>query len=101
MEINNWHDWLRLAAFFVSLYSFAMLVYRYQTGGGKNWNVKTKDYWFALVMWSLSGCAFTIQGIALDRPFTPGFVFLIAAILVTGKGIRRKGDWGAHAHTSP
>lgn len=95
--LDEWHDYVRAFAFFVSLYCLVFLVLRYFQTDGKNWNVKTKDYWFALVMWTLSGCVFTIQGITLDRPFTPGFVFLTAAILVTGKGIRRKGEWGTRA----
>lgn len=98
MDFSSWTNWVRLFCFFVSAYSFVFLLVRYRAGGGREWNVKTKDYWFALVMWSLSGCVFTIQGIVLNRPLTPGFVFLIAAILVTGKGLSRKGDWGARAN---
>ena len=92
--INDWHDVVRVVAFFVSLFSLAKLIIRYQQSRNE-WNVKTKDYWFALLMWSLAGCVFTVQGITLDYPFTPGFVFLTAAILVTGKGLHQKGTWGS------
>lgn len=91
--VNDWHDFVRVLAFFISVFCLVKLGIRYQQAG-RNWNVKTKDYWFALVMWSLAGCVFTVQGVVLDRPFTPGFVFLTAAILVTGKGLARKGSWG-------
>lgn len=91
--LNEWHDWVRVFAFFISLLCLAKLVVRYRQQSD-GWNVKTKDYWFALTMWSLAGCVFTVQGITLDRPFTPGFVFMTSAILVTGKGLYRKGAWG-------
>ena len=92
--INEWHDVVRVVAFFVSLFCLVKLVIRYRKDH-REWNVKTNDYWFAMVMWSLAGCVFTVQGIALDRPFTPGFVFMTAAILVSGKGLSRKGVWGS------
>lgn len=94
MEPIQWYDIVRILAFFVSLYCLVTLLVRYRQGN-VTWNTKTKDYWFALMMWSLSGCVFTVQGLVLDRPFTPGFVFLTAAILVTGKGLSRKGIWGS------
>lgn len=93
-SINDWHDILRTLAFFVSIYCVIVLAIHYKRDG-RNWNVKTKDYWFALMMWSLAGCVFAGQGVVLDRPFTPGFVFLTAAVLVTGKGLARKGPWGS------
>lgn len=96
MSFNDWHDFVRVVAFFVSLYAFVVLLSRYFRDGN-DWNSKTMDYWYALTMWSLAGCVFTVQGVALDRPFTPGFVFLTAAILVTGKGLNQKGDWGNRA----
>ena len=92
--INEWHDIVRVVAFFVSLFCLVRLVIRYRKSHGE-WNVKTNDYWFAMLMWSLAGCVFTVQGIVLDRPFTPGFVFMTAAILVSGKGLSRKGSWGS------
>lgn len=92
--INDWHDAVRAIAFFVSLYCLVKLIVRYKQNES-SWNVKTKDYWFAMVMWSLAGCVFAAQGIALDRPFTPGFVFMSAAILVSGKAMFRKGSWGS------
>jgi hypothetical protein len=89
----DWHDFVRGVGFCVSIFCVAVLLIRWRQKSA-GWNEKTKDYWYALLMWSLAGCVFTVQGIVLDRPFTPGFVFLIAAILVTGKGLHQKGDWG-------
>lgn len=93
---NDWHDLVRVLAFFISVYCVVILLLRWKRDS-KDWNVKTRDYWYALFMWSLAGCVFTVQGVALDRPFTPGFVFLTAAVLVTGKGLHRKGEWGSRA----
>lgn len=93
---DQWHDFLRVVIFAVSLYSVVYLLRRFPQSG-QSWNPKTKDYWFALLMWSIAGCAFTIQGVILDRPFTPATVFLSAAVLVTGRGLHRKGGWGPNA----
>lgn len=94
--LDDWYDVVRFVAFFVSLYSAGCLLVKYHRHH-KTWNTKTKDYWFALLMWSFAGAEFCIQGIGLDRPFTPATVFLVAAILVTGKGVHQKGDWGNNA----
>ena len=93
---NELLDFLRLLLFFVGAYSLTILLVRYRNGG-KDWNVKTKDHWFGLVMWSLAGCVFSLQGVALDRPLTVGFVFLTAAVLATGKAVHKNGDWGSNA----
>lgn len=91
--IDDWHDLVRIVALCISLYCVFTLVRRY-IANHTGWNEKTLDYWYALTMWSLAGCVFCVQGILLDRPFTAGFVFLTAAILVTGKGLHQKGTWG-------
>lgn len=91
--LNNWHDLVRIVAFLVSIYSVVTLCSRWRKNH-KDWNEKTLDYWYGLTMWSLAGCVFTVQGILLDRPFTAGFVFMTAAIFVTGRGLHRQGPWG-------
>lgn len=94
--LNGWLDYIRVLGFFVSLYSFVALLGRWKRHH-KNWNVKTADIWYGLTMWTFSGCVFTAQAIYYHRPFTPGFVFLMAAIFVTGKGVHRRGEWGSNA----
>ena len=94
--VDSWTDVLRVLVLFVSVYCVVLLLIRHQQEALR-WNVKTKDLWYALLMWSLAGCVFAVQGIALDRPFTPATVFLTAAVLVTGKGVHRKGRWGGDA----
>lgn len=90
---NDLIDVLRVITFLVSVYSATTLLIRYKQNHHA-WNTKTKDYWYALFMWSLAGAEFCIQGIALDRPLTPATVFMIAAVLVTGKGVHNKSGWG-------
>lgn len=94
---DDFLDWFRILLFGLSVFSAVTLVLRYRRGGA-NWNVKTKDYWYSALMWSLAGCVFTVQGIALNRPLTPATVFMTAAILVTAKAVVRKGDWGSNAN---
>ena len=91
--LNDWHDYLRVVVFFVSLYSLYKLI-RIRRREGVAWNTKTNDYWFAMLMWVLAGHALTLQGFLLDRPFTPAFAFLSAAVLTTAKGLHQKGAWG-------
>lgn len=91
--IDSFTDVARVITFCVSLYCVGLLIHRYRTRH-MLWNKKTLDYWYALFMWSVSGCVFTVQGIVLDRPLTPATVCLIAAVLVTGKGLHQSGPWG-------
>lgn len=91
--LDDWHDSLRVLSFLACVYSFLMLIIRSKKRS-YIWNVKTKDYWFALLTWTLGGCILTIQGIVLDLPFTPGVVLVTAASLVTGKAVHSRGGWG-------
>jgi hypothetical protein len=92
-NLNDWHDYVRAFSFFISLGCLVTLMVRWKQKRHE-WNSKTMDYWYALVMWTLSGLVFTAQGVALDRPMTPGFVFLVMAILVTSVGLHKRGTWG-------
>lgn len=89
-------DVFRIFLFVLSAYSAVVLVLRYRREGA-DWNTKTKDIWYGSLMWSIAGCIFVLQAIALDRPFTAATVFMTAAILVTGKGVHGKGPWGGNA----
>lgn len=85
---------LRIAVAMVCLFSLVALLVRFKQNSS-DWNVKTKDYWYALLMWSLSGLVLAIQGLLESRLITPAIVFATAAALVTGKGLHRKGSWGS------
>lgn len=91
--INDWADFLRIFLIVLGLYSVGKLVWRYRQSSNE-WNQKTLDYWYSLLMWSAAGVIIAGQGVVLDRPFTPATVLLAAATLVTAKGIHTKGSWG-------
>lgn len=91
--IDDWHDLVRLVSIVVNLFALYLLFVGY-LHHKKQWNEKTIDLWYSLMMWSLAGVVFACQGIFLDRDFTPGFVFLTAATLVGGKGVFARGSWG-------
>lgn len=88
-HIDQWHDVVRIFLFWMSIVSVILLLIQIREHGNE-WSVRTKDGWFALLMWSMAGVVLTMQGIVLNRPFTPGFVFIAAAILVTGKAAYTK-----------
>lgn len=90
---DQWHDAVRFVTFFISLYSFVLLV-SYYFKYHKDWNVRTIDFWFMAMMWSITGCVLAVQGVYLDRPFTAGFVSASAAIFVMGKAVHGRGPWG-------
>lgn len=91
--LDDWHDILRFVVFLVSLYAMTVLVLRWRQYS-REWTNKTKDYWYALLMWTFVGVVGSIQGILLDRSLTPATVVLTAAVLVTAKGLHTKGAWG-------
>lgn len=95
-NLNDWHDYVRVLLIGILIYSLLVLTIRFRAQH-KTWNDKTKDYWYAMTMWCLTAGVLLVQGIALNLGFTPGFVLLVSATLVTGRGLHRKGDWGGNA----
>lgn len=94
LPVDEWHDWLRLANLIVSFACVCVLGHRFSKRGN-SWNVKTKDYWFALVMWCVAGSALAIEGIYRDSPPGARLAFLFIASAVTLKGLLRGGAWGS------
>lgn len=93
--LDEWHDLVRLGIFLLSLWCcFALLRSWRRNAERQHWTPKTKDYWYALLMWTIVGMVVPVQAIILNRPFTPATVVIIAAVLVTGKGLKQKGSWG-------
>lgn len=93
---DDWLDLIRVAAFVVGIYCTVLLLIRFKRHG-KTYNSKTKDIWFSMVMFSIAGVVAMVQGLVLDRPFTPAFVCIVAAIFAGGKAVRQKGPWGGNA----
>lgn len=89
----DWIDIWRLALLVVCVGCIGLLAVRMKTNG-RNWNPKTRDYWFALLMWCIAGVVLAVEGIIRDSIFSIRLVFVTAAALVTLNGLRRKGSWG-------
>lgn len=90
---NHWHDYLRLVIFLICLVCSVMLIIRWGRHR-KHWNEKTLDYWYAMIMWSIAGCSFGLEGILRDRPFGPSTVLVCCAAVTSLKGLLQNGEWG-------
>lgn len=95
IRLDDWYDSVRVAVGVICLITLFVLFKRYRRDG-ENWNKKTHDLWFSVVMWTFAGLVMTIQGIYLDYIFGPALVFLTAAALTGAKGIFAKGSWGGN-----
>lgn len=94
--LNDWADYLRVITLLVSLYACVTLIRRWRQHNDA-YNTKTKDYWYALFMWTIVGIVVPIQAMTLDRPFTPATVVITAAVLTTAKGLHTRGSWGGES----
>jgi hypothetical protein len=91
--IDGWVDLWRLGNLLVGLLCLGWLV------GGlikqhADWNVKTRDFWYSRIMWAVTQCVLSIEGIRQGAGATIGLVLITAAGIVTFKGLNRKGAWG-------
>jgi hypothetical protein len=91
--VDDWHDYLRMLNLLVSATCIYLLSHRFAKKSN-SWNSKTRDYWFALVMWSVAGAALSIEGIIRDSPSGARLVFILSAAIATLVGLLRKGSWG-------
>lgn len=91
--IDSPGDILRLIILIVCLACLVMLAGRFMTRHGR-WNPKTRDYWFAMVTWSLAGVFIGVQGLMEELPISPRTILVTMAALVTFNGLRRTGGWG-------
>ena len=88
------NDGFRLLVLFLCIACSVGLIYRTVRPPSPDWNSKTKDYWFALFMWSLAGSAATIETLINNEPFTVRLAFIFVASVVCLNGLRQKGSWG-------
>jgi uncharacterized membrane protein len=87
-------DLYRGVVFLVCLASFVILMFRF-VRHRKKWNAKTRDYWYALSMWSFAGMVIAFEGIRQHTPFGVRILVVSVAALVSLFGLRRRGSWGA------
>lgn len=90
----QWYDGIRVCACLVSLYCAVTMIRRIIKRRNRL-NTRTLDFKYAMAAWSIAGIAIPLQSMLLDLPFTPSVVCVVAATLVTGKGIHEKGPWGS------
>lgn len=93
MRINDWHDIVRLATLLMAFCSLYLLGSRFKVGH-KEWNTKTRDYWFASVLWMLASIVLSVEGLLEDRPLEPRLVCYFLATALTLKALLRKEEWG-------
>lgn len=92
-KLDDWHDLIRVALGLVSLGCIFLLGTRFRQNSWK-WNTKTRDYWFALVMWSIAAVVLAIEGVLRDSDFGARLVFCTIAASVTLKGLASRSSWG-------
>lgn len=93
LKVDDVIDWWRLVAFALCLIALVILMRRF-VQFRDDWNEKTRDQWYSLVMWIVAGGAYAIQGIFFEVPFGPALVIMTAAVLVSLKALLQKGTWG-------
>lgn len=91
--VDDWHDVIRVVDAVMALLCLFLLSKRFGQNGNE-WNTKTKDYWFAIVLWCLTSVVLAIEGVYEDRPLEPRLVFYVMATAVTLKGLLSKSSWG-------
>jgi len=92
-HINEWDDYLRITIIALNVGCLFILMHRLRQQRA-NWSAKTRDYWFALVMWSLAALTASFEGLLQDLPPGVRLVLVAAATLVTLKALCRRGSWG-------
>jgi hypothetical protein len=77
----------------LSATSFLILLNRFRVGRS-DWNTKTRDYWYALTMWTFAASCGTIESLIRGLSIRYSIVLSIAAAATTLSGVLRKGTWG-------
>lgn len=92
-EANTWDDWLRVLNLGLCTWAAAVLLVRF-VKQRELWNAKTRDYWFALLIWTVVGAVGSLEGLYQDLQPGSRLVVLTVASGVTLIGLQRRGDWG-------
>lgn len=61
---------------------------------GHKWTTRTKDFWYALSMWSFAAFAGSIEAILQHASGGSRLILFTVAPIVTLLGLMRKGPWG-------
>lgn len=93
-DVRDFGDVLRLIIFTICMWCLILLALRLVHKRHK-WNVKTKNYWFAMVMWCLAGCTIAIEGIYKGTEVGPRTIMVTLASVTSLIGLHQRGGWGA------
>lgn len=83
----------RIIIFVVCAISFVLLIKRFRTSSS-TWNPKTRDYWYALTMWTFAAAAANLESVVRHLTGRYSIVFTAMAAFTTLSGVLRKGSWG-------
>lgn len=94
MWVNDWHDLVRVTVICMAVVCLVVLGRRFGKQGA-DYNTKTRDLWFVIVLWSLTAVVLAFEGMIEDRPLEPRLIFYTLATSITLKALLNKSDWGA------
>lgn len=83
----------RILIFITCLITFCLLL-RSSLLNRESWNSKTRNYWYALTMWTVSGMSLSFEGFLRQRPLSVSLAVVTAATLVSFFGTVQRGEWG-------
>lgn len=95
MWVDDWHDIIRVISLGMAIVCLTLLGKRFAKSRDQ-YNTKTRDYWYATVLWCVASVALALEGMYEDRPMEPRLIFYTLATAVTLKGLLSKSDWGHH-----
>ena len=91
----EWYDWWRVGNIALLTWALVLLLRRFAQHR-REWNVKTRDYWFALCTWCVVGIFFAMESIAFDYPMGSRVILSFLAAVITLKGVCSHTAWGAN-----
>lgn len=87
------HDPIRLIVLVSCLLAIGGLMYRRFNPPDDDWNAKTKDYWFSLLLFALAAAASTVENLISNQDYTVRLSLAFVASAVCIGGLIRHGRW--------
>lgn len=93
LGVDGFYDYWRLLNLILGVLSFVWLM------GGLHrqyaqWNAKTRDLWYSRLMWAVVTVFLSYEGIKTNAGSTYALSLITAAVLITFKGLAKRGSWG-------
>lgn len=80
--VLQWYDAWRLVLFLVAVACVLVLICLF-VSDRHGWNDRKRDYWFILVMWSISSAEMQLEGLLRDTGLRVRLVFITIASVLT------------------